>query len=305
LTPPDLEWRGVLLTCFGLGGLIYAGSLVSQPATPWISVAIIGSTSVVLLVGTVRHLLRAPDPLLDLRLLGIRTFRVAIGSGSLSRMALNAVPFLLPLLFENIFGWSPVKSGSIVLFVFVGNIGIKPATSFLINRFGFRTVLLAAGVGLAASLVCAGVVSKNTPIIIIIIITLFSGVARSVGGTSYTTLIFCDVADSQMSHANTLAATCQQLSLGLGVCIATIALRLGTPIGNWLPGQPTAKTAYLVAFLLMALLPLGGIVGVLLMPRDAGDAARRRAVSPASGTVRSTGVTPETGVTRDDSTDRA
>ena len=59
-------------------------------------------------------------------------------------MAIGAVPFLLPLLFENVFGWSAIKSGAVVLFVFVGNIGIKPATSYLLNRFGFRTVLLAA-----------------------------------------------------------------------------------------------------------------------------------------------------------------
>ena len=74
----------------------------------------------------VRHLLRAPAPLIDLRTLRIPTFRVAVASGSLSFMAIGAVPFLLPLLFENVFGWSAVKSGAIVLFVFVGNIGIKP-----------------------------------------------------------------------------------------------------------------------------------------------------------------------------------
>jgi MFS family permease len=81
--------------------------------------------------------------LFDLRTLRIATFRLAVTSGSLSFMAIGAVPFLLPLLFETVFGWSAIKSGAIVLFVFVGNIGIKPATSYLLNRFGFRTVLLA------------------------------------------------------------------------------------------------------------------------------------------------------------------
>ncbi|HEX3955476.1 MAG TPA: hypothetical protein VHZ03_02460, partial [Trebonia sp.] len=46
--------------------------------------------------------------------------------------AVAAVPFLLPLLFETVFGWSAIKSGVIVMFVFVGNIGIKPATAYLI-----------------------------------------------------------------------------------------------------------------------------------------------------------------------------
>ena len=48
------------------------------------------------------------------------------------------------------FGWSPVKSGAVVLFVFVGNVGIKPATTFLYGRFGFRSMLITATLLLAA-----------------------------------------------------------------------------------------------------------------------------------------------------------
>jgi MFS family permease len=58
---------------------------------------------------------------------------------------LTTLAVLIPLS-----GWAVSRFGTrrvfltaIVLFVFVGNIGIKPATSYLLNRFGFRTVLLA------------------------------------------------------------------------------------------------------------------------------------------------------------------
>ena len=63
--------------------------------------------------------------------------------------------------------WSPIKSGAIVLFVFVGNIATKPATTWLFNRFGFRTVLLAATGGLAATSVAAGLVTTGTPLFVI------------------------------------------------------------------------------------------------------------------------------------------
>ena len=66
-----------------------------------------------------------------------------VGS-SLIWLVIGAIPFLLPLLFQTVFGWSPIKSGALVLFVFVGNIAIKPATSFLYRTYGFRRVLLAA-----------------------------------------------------------------------------------------------------------------------------------------------------------------
>lgn len=91
--------------------------------------------------------MRADHPLLNLRTLQVTTFRAAVGSGSLFWASVTGVPFLLTLLFQNVFGWSPVKSGAIVLFVFVGNIAIKPATTPLLRRFGFRPVLVVATAG--------------------------------------------------------------------------------------------------------------------------------------------------------------
>jgi MFS family permease len=237
-------------------------------------VAAAGVPAAGLLALAVRHLLRVPNPLIDLRTLRIQTFRVSVTGGSLSYMAIAAVPFLLPLLFETAFGWSAIRSGSIVLFVFVGNIGIKPATSFLINRLGFRTVLLAASLVLAASVAAAGLFTSRTPVPVIIVVAVVSGAARSVSATSYNTLSFCDVLPAQMPHANSLAATVQQLSMGLGVAAATIALRLGGPVGRLLPGAAAPRTAFTVAFTLIALLPLAATLRIARLERDAGSAAR-------------------------------
>jgi hypothetical protein len=58
--------------------------------------------------------MRADHPLVNLRTLQVTTFRAAVGSGSLFWASVTGVPFLLTLLFQNVFGWSPVKSGAIV-----------------------------------------------------------------------------------------------------------------------------------------------------------------------------------------------
>jgi EmrB/QacA subfamily drug resistance transporter len=273
VAPPPLDWAGVLLTCAGLGGLTYAVSLLAQDPLPWGRVAAVGPASVAACALAVRHLLRVRHPLVDLRTLHIGTFRVAAGSGCLSGMAIGAVPFLLPLLFENVFDWSPVKWGAVVLFVFVGNIGIKPATTYVFNRWGFRTVLLVACLALAASICAAAFVTQQTPVAVIIVISVISGAARSVSMTAYNTLSFCDVPERQMPHANALAATVQQLSAGLGVAAATVALRAGSPLSRAL-GDGTPQAAYTIAFLLVALLPVAAIPGITRMQRDAGSAAR-------------------------------
>jgi EmrB/QacA subfamily drug resistance transporter len=279
--PARLDWLGLIL-----GGLTYTASLLARTAPPWTLVAAIGIPAAVLLAAAIRHLLQVADPLIDLRTLRIPTFRVAVTSGALCYMAIAAVPFLLPLLFETVFGWSAIKSGFIVMFVFVGNIGIKPATAYLINHFGFRTVLLTSCLTLAASVAAAGLFTGQTPIIVIILIAAISGTARSVCGTSYNTLNYVDVPEAQMPHANSLAATSQQLSLGLGVAAATVALRLGDLTAYLFPGHPANRTAYTVAFGVMAVPPLIAALGVTRLDKDSGSAARRPAAktpAPAGG----------------------
>lgn len=280
-SPRRLDWLGALLTCAGLGGVTYAASLLAEARPPWTTVVVSGVPAAGLLAVAVWHLLRTPDPLVDLRTFRVPTFRVAVGSGSLSMMAIGAVPFLLALLFQNAFGWSAVKSGALVLFVFVGNIGIKPVVAYLLNRFGFRTTLIAACLTLAASIASVATITSNTPLIVIVLVAAISGVARSVGGTGWNTLSFCDIPEPQMPHANSLAATMQQLSFGLGVAAATIAVRVGDPLGRLLPGPPSPRSAYAIAFILVALLPLLAMLGVLRLARDAGHAARRP-IRPAS-----------------------
>jgi MFS family permease len=238
-------------------------------------VAAVGLPALLATALAIRHLLRAGNPLVDLRTLRIATFRVSVVSGALSTMAIYAVPFMLTLLFQNVFGWSPVKSGAVVLFVFVGNIGIKPATSFIVNRWGFRRVLLAACLTLSASMVGAAFFTSATPIALIAVTAVVSGIGRSVGGTSYNTLSYVDVPEATMPHANTLVATTQQLAAGLGVAAATLALRLGGTLDGH-PGSDTAQVSYSIAFGCLALLPLAAMLGITRLRRDAGNVARRQ-----------------------------
>jgi EmrB/QacA subfamily drug resistance transporter len=269
-----LDWRGVLLTCSGLGALTYTAALASDPSAPWAPVAILGTVSAVILVITVWHLLRAPAPLIDLRTLHVRSLRISMTGGSVFRVTFGAVPFLLPLLFQNIFGWSPIKSGAVVLFVFIGNIAIKPATTGMLNRFGFRRVLIWTTTGLTATVVATGLVTRATPLIVIMAVALLSGVARSVGATAYVTLGFSDIPESLMAHANSLSATAQQLSAGFGIAAATLALRAGTPLADALSRHPTRATGYTIAFMLLAALSLISIAGAARLHPDAGSAVR-------------------------------
>jgi len=274
--PPPLDWAGVLLTCAGLGLLTYAAHLVSLSAPPAAQTAAFFAVSAVLLAGAVRHLRRAPHPLLNLRTLSVQTFRVSQLGGTLYYFVVGAMPFLLPLMFQEQFGWSPVKSGAVTAFVFAGNVGIKPTTTPLIRRFGFRPVLIVSTVGTALIVAALGFTSAATPVALIALLSLASGVTRSTGFTVYTTVGLADMVPELMRDANTLAATSLQLGAGLSVAGAAVGLRIGDAVTGG------GQAGYTVAFCLMALVAAGCAAGALRLDPAAGNAARRaRAARPA------------------------
>jgi EmrB/QacA subfamily drug resistance transporter len=283
---PPLDPAGVVLTCGGLAAATYMAYLLSQSRVSWPGVIVCAVAAVVALWGATVHLLRTTHPLVNLRTLHVPTFRAALGSGSLFWTAITSVPFLLTVLFQNAFGWSPVKSGAVVLFVFVGNIGIKPATTPMLHRFGFRPVLVTATAGAAATMVAAAFFTAATPLALIGFVAVLNGIGRSVSLTCYSTIAFSDTPPEQMRDANTLQATAQQLAVGLGVPVGAVALRAGGALSGALPGAATVTSSFTVAFLLLAIVALGGTVGALRLHPDAGAAVTRRpGGEPAAATA--------------------
>lgn len=280
--PPRLDRLGVLLTCGGLSAFTYAARVVSGAKPDWALAGALLAAAALLLAAAARHLLRSRAPLIDLRTLRIRTFGHALVGSALAMMVIGAVPFLLPLLFQTAFGWSAIKSGAVVLFVFVGNIAIKPATTFLYGTYGFRRVLIASLTVLTTTTVGFALLDRNTPVAAIALLAVVSGAARSVAMTGYTTLTLSDVPSTQMRAANVLAGTAQQLFTGLAVALATVALRVGDALGHLLPGADDARAPYAVAFLAMTLVAACATLVAQRLHPSAGQALRpARTTAPA------------------------
>jgi EmrB/QacA subfamily drug resistance transporter len=269
-----LDWVGFALTGAGLAAVVLGMERLGDgaPAVPSLILAV----GFGLLAVAVIHLRRTAHPLLDLRTLRIRTYRATTVGGLVFRTMVSAAPFLLPLMFQDAFGWSPLRAGIVVIAVFVGNVGIKPLTTPLMRRFGFRPVLLASTAGFSATFVGCALVSGSTPLWITVPVLVASGIFRSTGFTAYNTLQFADVGHEQMSAANTLAATGQQLAAGLGVAVGALILRLSGPAASTLfdDGGSGAAGPYRVAFLVLAVLSCASCVEALRLDPDAGSAIR-------------------------------
>ncbi|QHC60077.1 MFS transporter [Rathayibacter sp. VKM Ac-2760] len=265
--PPPLDVVGLLLVAVGLGALVGATGFVTGSGSDTVALGLgVGGAAVTAVA--VRHLLRTPHPLVRLDAFRFSTFRVANASGSLYRATINAVPFLLPLLFQDAFGWDAVQAGSIVLALFVGNLAIKPATTWLLRTVGFRGVLVAANVVGIACMVAMAFLDPEVPIPAIVALLVLSGVARSAGFTAYNTVTFAEVPAEGMSGANTLSATTQQIAAGFGVAAGGIALAAGSAFG---PGL----VPYRFAFLTLAVLTLVPLVAAARLHPDSGSTLTR------------------------------
>ncbi|HEY5304180.1 MAG TPA: MFS transporter [Acidimicrobiales bacterium] len=273
-----LDWRGLILTGTGLGGLTYSAFVGGELTSSWVMVAVDFVLSLAVLAGAVRYLRRRREPFLDVRVLRVKTFAQSLRGIVPFTMVVGSVPLLLPLMFEDRFGWSPIKSGTVVLFVFIGNVAAKPSTSPLLNHYGYRRVLVGATTAVTLTMATFAFFDATTPVAVIALVALVNGVVRSIGYTCLMTLVYSDVSEDHMAHGTTLAATVQQVAAGFAASAGVVALRVGSSLTHANPF--TSQNAYRVAFVLLAGLGVTTIVNAFLLDPNAGDALRT--VRPAS-----------------------
>src|SRR5437762_7039123 len=69
------------------------------------------------------------------------TMRAAVFGGFVSRSAIGALPFLLPILLQLGFHFTAFQSGLFTIAIVVGAMGMKTIIPIALRRFGFRKVL--------------------------------------------------------------------------------------------------------------------------------------------------------------------
>ncbi|MFC5004648.1 MFS transporter [Dactylosporangium cerinum] len=265
-----LDVPTLLLVVTGVVGLVVGLDLVTDPRRTWAATGLL-TVAAAGLGWAVRRARRAPTPMLDLRAFARPTFRASGTGGVAYRTAVASVPFLLPLLLQDGFGWTPVEAGLMVMWVFVGNFAIKPVTTPLLRALGFRPLIAASSAGLAATMVACALITPGTPAWVTAGIFLLSGVFRSVGFTGYNTLQFADVPAEQMNGASTLSSTVTQLANGLGVALAAVCVR-----------AVDATAGYRFALLVMAAVAVLSMAALLRLPPGAAEHVRRPVPTPTA-----------------------
>ncbi|SDR92086.1 MFS transporter [Microlunatus soli] len=272
---PGLDWIGFLLCGGSLAALLLGMESIGGAGadrTDWPVAIGLLALAVVLGILCLTGMRRRQHPLLNLGALRIRTFRVVNASGMVYRMVISAAPFLLPLMFQIGYGWSAARAGLLVMALFAGNVLIKPATSPLIRRFGFRTVIVGSCIGGALVFAGCALLTAESPVWLIVVLLFLSGVFRSVGFSGYNSLQFADIDRDEMADANTLSSTIAQIAAGLGVAVGALSLRLADGILYAAHATADPQAGFQIAFGLLAVIMLyPALDGVIGLHRQAGS----------------------------------
>lgn len=262
------DWTGFLLTGSALFCLLDMAERLGRSQSDKIGTVLLGLLGLAVLAFAIRHLRRTPNPMVDLSSLKVKSFAVTIWGGSLFRMGVSAVPFLLPLMFEIGFGYDAFAAGRMLMAVFAGNLVMKPMTTSVLRRFGFRRVLVVGGLINAAAIAACAAITTATPLPIVSVVLFVGGMARSMQFTALNTIAFADIPPTTMSSANTLFSAAFQLAMGLGVALGAITWRIGAMLA---PPEAIPVLPFQIAFPLVGLVSLVGVLDSVKLASAAGD----------------------------------
>ncbi|MCD6026807.1 MAG: transporter, partial [Solimicrobium sp.] len=157
-------------------------------STKWLSLWFI--VSLTLLAAYMRHAHKHAYPLLDLTLFRIRTFRVSVAGGFITRLGIGACPLLIPLLYQLGLGLPAWQAGLLMTPLALVAISMKMMAPKILACLGYRKILV-----------------FNTGMIGITIMSF----------TCMNSMAFADIQKADSSMASTITSSLQQLSMSFGL----------------------------------------------------------------------------------------
>jgi EmrB/QacA subfamily drug resistance transporter len=204
---------------YGLSQLGSHGSLTA-PIVVWPTVVGLG-----LVLLFLRHALRVPHPLLDVRLYANRVF----GAASLTTFGLGAALFgamiLVPLYYQEVRHESVIVTGLLVGPQGLGMLLVMPLTGRLTERFGGGRVAL-----VGVSILCLGtiplaLVGSGTSILSISLVLALRGVGIGLSFMPAMTAAFASLKPEQLSDATPQLNALQRVGGAIGTAVLAVVLQ--------------------------------------------------------------------------------
>jgi EmrB/QacA subfamily drug resistance transporter len=269
--PAAFDLKGFVLSGMGLSLLLFGLTLLGRSQAPRGDIALLIGVGAVFAWLYWRHARVTRNPVLDLSLLRIPTFQTGVLGGALFRIGIGAVPFLLPLMLQLGFGLDAFQSGLLTFAAAAGAMFMKAAAQPILNRFGFRPILVWNSLVSSLFLGLCALFTPSTPHIVILGVLLVGGFLRSLQFTGLNAISFADIEPRRMSSATSLSSVAQQVSISLGVATAAAVLEMlrsgrgetALTISDFSPGFIVVALISALSSAVHARLPLDAGVGLI------------------------------------------
>jgi EmrB/QacA subfamily drug resistance transporter len=247
-----LDIVGLILFGSGIALLSYVLEIFGEHTLSPGEILGLFALSVALIVGYGLHAMGTAFPLLQLSLFRIRTFGAAVCGSFFTRLGIGGVPFLLPLLYQIGLGFDPVQSGLLIMPQAIAAMSTKFLTPLILDRIGFRGVLISNTLILGLLLMLFATIGPATPLWVIVLLAFCYGAFASLQYTSMNTLVYADIDDDEASNASSIASTAQQMSISFSVAAA------GLTTAYFIPASASSNPGAMIHGIHEAFLVLGG-----------------------------------------------
>ena len=235
--PRPLDLIGLVLFGAGTALLSWLLEVFGEHSLDVTSQGVLFGLAAALLLAYGVHARRVTHPLLRLSLFRVRTFRVSVVGGFVTRLGIGGLPFLLPLLYQLGLGLPAWESGLLTMPTAAAAMGMKMLAPRMLGRFGYKRVLVVNTVMIGVTIGCFSLVRTGTPLPVIVAIGLAQGFFNSLQFSSMNSMAYADIEPRDSSMASSIASSLQQLSMSFG-------LACGTLVTQWfLDGRPQTDHA--------------------------------------------------------------
>ncbi|WP_110207741.1 MDR family MFS transporter [Nocardioides daejeonensis] len=220
-----ISWPSVVLAAAGFGSFVFGLSKVG--AAPWLESGLIITTGVVLIAAFVLvqlRLQRTDGPLLDLRALLHRNFRISLVLMAAGFMAFLGSMILLPLYLQKLRGLSELETGLLVMpgGLAMGLLG--PQVGKLFDRIGARPLVVPGSIGMVALLFAMSRIDADTPYAAILALHVALMVTLAMVFTPVFTIGLGDLPPHLYSHGSSLLGTLQQVAGAVGTALLIVVM---------------------------------------------------------------------------------
>jgi MFS family permease len=217
-----LDVVGLVLFGAGTALLSWVLEVFGENHIDLASAAFLLLTSLSLLGAYAWHAHQSIYPLLRLTLFRVRTFRISVVGGFITRLGVGGLPFLLPLLYQVGFGFPAWQSGLLMMPAVAAAMGMKLISGPLLRRFGYRKVLIVNTLLMGITISMFASINSTTPIIWIVFIGLAQGLFNSLQFSSMNSMAYADIKEDDSSMASTIASSMQQMSMSFGLACGSL-----------------------------------------------------------------------------------